>query len=196
MSLIKKVSIVLVCVMVFSFCAPVVARAAGDGDEGLGGKLLNPVMSLVVSLGDGIMSLVQRTVAGIQNTFTEISTIDEDAAWYEKAWEWIKDKWGYIAGAVLIIVGVGVAAFTGGLGTGATVILAKMGATLIFAAAASGAAACVVYQYNTNINSGQLPNTLVLPSHSITTKNIFSNQIPLLDVDFFFYNIFIVNYFY
>ncbi len=184
-SLMKKVSIVLVCLMMFSFCSPKVAKAAGEGEDGIGGKLLNPVMSLVVSLGDGIMSLIQRVVAGIENTFTEVSTVEQNQAWYEKTWNWIKDKWGYIAGATLIIVGVAIAAFTGGLGSGATVILAKIGAGLIFAAAASGAAACVVYQYDTNLKSGQLPDKLVLPTYSITVKNIFSNQIPLLDVDFF-----------
>ena len=98
MSLIKKVSIVLVCVMVFSFVVPGCVHA----DEGLGGKLLDPVMSFLVALGDGVMSLIEKTISGVENVFIEIKTTDDRTGW-EKFVDFIKE-WGAIIIAVIVII--------------------------------------------------------------------------------------------
>ena len=175
MSLIKKVSIVLVCLMVFSFCVPSCVRA----DDGFGGKLLNPVMSLVAAIGDGIMSLVQKVTVGIDNTFIELNTESKDQNFWSAVGEWFSDNWQYVVSGVLAVaaVVVNVIPVAGQFASAALAIAAK--------ALVGASIAVAVYGVVEDVNSGMLPDKLVLPTYQVTAKEIFSNEIPLTDVDFF-----------
>lgn len=96
MKLIKKVSIVLVCLMVFSFCMPNISRAS------LGGKLMNPIMSLICSLGDSIMSVVQSMTIDFNDTIIDVDTEHIN----ESFGEWCSRHWTEIVAVGTIVVGV------------------------------------------------------------------------------------------
>ena len=59
-SLILKIVIALVVVILFNFSAPTVSQAAS-----IGGTLLQPVVSLLTALGDGLMLLIQSILFGV-----------------------------------------------------------------------------------------------------------------------------------
>ena len=59
-SLILKIVIALVVVILFNFSAPTISQAAS-----IGGTLLQPVVSLLTALGDGLMLLIQSILFGV-----------------------------------------------------------------------------------------------------------------------------------
>ena len=69
-SLFKKLIIVLLIIMLFSFSIPKTVKA----DDGVGGKLLNPIMSLFVGLSDGAMTLLQKVVLQLDESIIEIDS--------------------------------------------------------------------------------------------------------------------------
>lgn len=100
MNLIKKVSIVLVCLMVFSFCIPNISRAD------FGGKLMNPVMNLICSLGDSIMTVVQSLTIDFDNTIIDINTATRD----ESVGDWLLRNVDKVVGTLMVVVGVALCA--------------------------------------------------------------------------------------
>lgn len=69
----KKIVIVFLIIMSFSFCIPKEIKA-DDDDSSIGGTLLNPIMSLFVGLGDGAMSLLQKVVLSMDDSVIEIDS--------------------------------------------------------------------------------------------------------------------------
>ena len=72
-SIFKKIVIVFLIIMSFSFCMPKDIKA-DDDDSSIGGTLLNPIMSLFVGLGDGAMSLLQKVVLNMDDSIIEIDS--------------------------------------------------------------------------------------------------------------------------
>lgn len=179
-NLILKIVILLVFVILFNFCAPTVSRAE-DGD--VGGMLFEPVKDLLLTVGDAIINIVQRLVFGTETSLLKL----------EHKSDWVGDLLPTIAaGAVGIvgivgIVGAVVAAIpTGGASLGALAAAAPA----IASAVVGGVASTVPAVAATYIVSGWvigevLPPTFYLPMYAISPEQIFSNQIPLLDVNFF-----------
>lgn len=163
-SVFKKLIIVFICILIFSFCVPNCVRA----DDGIGGKLLNPVMSLFVSLGDGAMALLQKVV---YNSDTSLINIDTSTDFWAKF---------IVIVTAIVIAAVAIAAvvFTGG--GAAVVALGVIKVTLV-----TGAITTITFPVTTSLVEGALPESFYLPLYSITPQEIFSNKIPLLDVDFF-----------
>ncbi len=58
-SLLKKIAIILIIVTIFSFCFPETVSAS---DDGVGGKLLSPIVDLFVFLGDGVMNIIHGAI--------------------------------------------------------------------------------------------------------------------------------------
>ena len=169
-SIFKKVLIVLIFIILVSFCIP---KGVSAEDDGIGGKLLDPVMSLFVGLGDGAMSLLQKIVLGLDNSLITID-LGTNAA---TVLFWIA--------AIVIVAAIVVS----------TVLTAGASLSIIggIVAVLKGAALLTIsigtmyisYDTVTTIGEGMLGNNLQIPVFEITPQEIFSNKIPLLDVDFF-----------
>lgn len=165
-SILKKIVIVLLCVMLLSFCVPKSVDAIDA--EGIGGKLLSPVMSLLVALGDGAMSLLEKVV--LQNE-TALINIDTSSSMLSKIIV------GFISVAVLACAIASVVVTGGGT---LTVLLGVAKSVITI-----GGVAVITFPITTPIVEEMLPASFYLPLYSVTPQEIFSNKVPLLDVDFF-----------
>lgn len=169
-NLFKKLIIVLLFITIFSFCMPKVSRA-GD----LGGKLLNPIMSFFVALGDGTMTIIQKMVLQIDESAINIDT---SSSFWAKA---------LVIIAAVVVVSVIVAATVLTAGAAGAVTMAGIAAALkgIAVAAIVIGVTTVTFPVTTQVVEGMLPDSFILPMYEVTPQEIFSNKIPLLDVDFF-----------
>ena len=166
-NLFKKLMIIFLVITIFSFCMPKAVRA----DNGIGGKLLNPIMSFFVALGDGTMTLIQKMVLQIDESLIPIY-----------------DSSGFLSKiivilATIVVVSVIIAAVVISAPTGVAlaITIAKSAATII----TIGTVATITFPVTTTIVEGMLPNNFQLPIFVVTPQEIFANKIPLLDVDFF-----------
>ena len=168
-SLFKKLIIIFLVITIFSFCMPKVSRA-----DDLGGKLLNPIMSFFVALGDGTMTIIQKMVLQIDESVINIDT--SSSFWA---------KFIVVIAAIAVVSVIVIATvMTAGAADAAMVgiITALKGIT---AAAIVIGTTTVTFPITTQIVEGMLPDSFILPMYVVTPQEIFSNKIPLLDVDFF-----------
>ena len=166
-NLFKKLIIIFLVITIFSFCMPKVVRA----DDGIGGKLLNPIMSFFVALGDGTMTLIQKMVLQIDESLIPIN--DSSGFWCKVI--------VVLATIVVISVIIAAAVISAPTGVALAVTIAKTAATVF----AIGTVATITFPVTTTIVEGMLPNRFQLPIFVVTPQEIFSNKIALFDVDFF-----------
>lgn len=107
----SKIVIILIFVLLFKFVVtkPTLASGAEVGETVIefGGKLMNPLMSVVVSLADGLMGIAQLSIMG-----TDESVVPVDVE--QSIWEKI-GKVFVVAVTVIAAIAVVVAAVaTGG----------------------------------------------------------------------------------
>lgn len=162
-SIFKKLIIVLICVIIISFCIP---KGVNAEDEN-GGVLIKPIVSLFLSLGDGIMGLAHSLVLQ-QSEIMVILNGDSNV-------------WAWLAGIVVAVAVVAVVTLTAGAAIPALVAAAP-GVILTVAVVAGGVAGYATGAY---VDSNWLEDDLKLPVFTLTPQEIFSNKIPLFDVDFF-----------
>lgn len=161
----RKIIILLLCILLLSFFIPKSVKA----DDGIGGKLLNPIMSLFVGLGDGAMSLLEKIV--LQKDVSLIN-IDTSASFWSKV---------IVAVTSLAVIAIAVASVIATGGGSAIAIALGVAKTVITV----GSVAVITFPITTSIVEGMLPDSFYLPLYSITPQEIFSNDVLLLDVDFF-----------
>lgn len=180
----QKIAVILLIVLLFQFIAanPIMAADGNDDDGSLaiewGGKLLSPVMSLLVTIGDGIMSILHSAIMGIDGSLMHA---DLDSSW----WDAFKDF-----ALAIITVAVGIALVIGGfipaLAVGVTSLLAVTAGSLVVDAVANddagvqdNVAASLI------VDGGAMPNDLYLPAYTYGPEEIFKGNILLFNVDFF-----------
>ena len=169
--LFKKMILFLIIITIFTFCFNGKVSAKGDGP---GGVLLKPVISLVLSFGDGILNVLHTVILNQNETLLTVDLTNSVLSVIATIAIFIVSA--VIVGAVIY--------FTGGL---AAVALAKFGielsaigiGTILMVSTGAGIAGAAVF------NSNVLPDDLELPVYSISPEEIFSNKIGILDVDFF-----------
>lgn len=183
--------------------APEDTVAATDGEAkasvlSWGGQLLQPIVDLIMSLGDACMNLIQSAIMGGTDAYI---AVDKSRKWW-------------ILGAILIIAVVAIAVFViamGGVAAAAAAIGTKLAAiaagsgvsaiaaqgVLLGGSAALAAAKGVVFIVT--IGSGifatltavsvlddkLLPDVTVLPLYSISPEEIFQGDVLLFDVNIF-----------
>ena len=170
-SLFKKLVLIFVLITIVSFCIPKTVQA--DGGE-IGGALLNPIMSLFVSLGDGTMTLIQKMLLDVDDSLISINSSS-----------------GFWSKFIVVVAAVAVCAVV--IAASVLTAGAASGVAVGIAAAIKGAAiisitigfTTVTFPITTTIIEGMLPSNFKLPMFFVTPQEIFSNKIPLLDVDFF-----------
>ena len=171
-----KIVILLVFVILFNFCAPTVSRAE-DGD--VGGMLFEPVKDLLLTIGDSIINIVQSLIFG---TETSLLKLEHKNDWLGDIGQGVLTGLAVVGSIATVVVGVVGAIPTGGMSLAAAGAIAS---TII-----GGVASTVVIGGATYVISGwaigeMLPPTFYLPMYAISPEQIFSNEIPLLDVNFF-----------
>lgn len=162
--LFKKLMIIFLIILIFSFCVPKGVRA----EDGIGGKLLNPIMSFFVGLGDGIMAILHSIIFHSDNALIHIDT--SSSIWSKVI--------VIVAAVVLVAISIAACVITGGG-------VAAVALGIIKIVLVAGAVTTITFPVTTTVVEGMLPDSFYLPLYSITPQEIFSNKIPLLDVDFF-----------
>lgn len=100
----SKIIILLIFVILFQFAAVKPSYGADDVLE-FGGKLLTPILSLVVTLGDGIIGIAHSAIMGVEESLIKI---DLSSSFWE--------IFGYVVIAILAAVAIVlVCVFTAGL---------------------------------------------------------------------------------
>lgn len=165
-NLFKKLIIVFLFITIFSFCMPKGVKAID-----VGGLLLDPVMDLFVGIGDGINTILSKLIFQTDGSFIVVDTGSEG----------VGKIIGVIIAAAVIVAGVVLIVSTGGLGATAIAI-----ANSIFTIMKAGVVAGIAtFAVTTVYGDAIFGSKVVLPSIRLTPYEIFSNQIPLFDVDFF-----------
>ncbi len=160
-NLFKKLIIVLLFITIFSFCMPKVSRAS------VGGDLMDAVMDLFVGIGDGINTVLSKMILQTDGSFIVVNTETNGVA----------KILGIIVAAAVIIGGIVlIAAAPASLAVVSTIF------TVVKAGVVAGVVTFAVTSYLSDATFGE---KVVLPSIRLTPYEIFTNQIPLFDVDFF-----------
>lgn len=160
-NLFKKLIIVLLFITIFSFCMPKVSRAS------VGGDLMDAVMDLFVGVGDGINTVLSKMILQTDGSFIVVDTETNGVA----------KILGIIVAAAIIIGGIVLIA-----AGGAVLAVASAVFTVVKAGVVAGVVTFAVTSYLSDATFGE---KVVLPSIRLTPYEIFTNQIPLFDVDFF-----------
>ena len=125
-------------------------------------------MSLFVGISDGAMAILQKIVYHSNESLVEIDTTSDGLA-----------KFIVIASAVVLCaIAIAACVLTGG----GTAVVALGIIKIVFA---TGVITSITFPITTTLVKENLPDSFYLPLYSITPQEIFSNKIPLLDVDFF-----------
>lgn len=185
-----KIIIVLIFVILFEFVVtkPSLGAEVTDSVVEGGGKLLTPVVSLVVTIGDAFMYIIQNAIMG---TNESILQVDVDAS----IWEVIGHVF-VVAVAVVATIATIVGAIASGVG-----IVALIGtiASAIFNGVAGTAIGWIVVDIATSSATSsisdvsasvfpenvKLPATLYLPVFNYSPEEIFQGKVLLFNVNFF-----------
>ena len=167
--LFKKLMIIFLIILIFSFCVPKQSKAVS-----IGGKLLKPITDLILSLSDGVYGIAHKIILQQDTSLIHID-------FSESVWEKVATVAIFILVAVATIVAI---IATGGaiaalIPAIAGVVSVGLGTTLVVGVGTGLYAASV-------FNSKAFPDDeLILPLYSISPEEIFSNDLVIFDVDFF-----------
>ena len=185
-NIIQKIAIILIVLLVINFVMPNFVHAESFLKEA-GGAILSPIMDLLVFLSDSVLNILQKTFISPHNVVVEATSLDKDIGSKADLATALK----IALGAILVIVAV------------ATIIVSGGTAAAGWAAAAGAVAkVAVVGTAVKTIGGGVLIATLGtasiiwgahdiamdsnfdLPTIRYTPFEIFSGQVPILDINF------------
>jgi len=168
----KKIVIVLVTIIMVEFMFVYPVRAGDEDDDDPTGALLNPILQMLVSFGDTIISGAQQSILGLDTTFI---VIDRNKGWLD----WLNNPQSVINGAALLI-------FTlANPGAGLIVTGALLAGDLFLESQSSNPfIPNDILTYHVEDEEG-IPDTVYLPIIVLSPQEIFANRIPLFDVNFF-----------
>ena len=163
----KKIVIIIGILLSFSIVVPEPVEAD------LGGKLMQPIMSLFIGIGDGINTVIQKMFLNREPAVLIISS----------GFNWWKVALGVAIGIGLIAVGIA----TGGVG--AIIIGSALTIAVVATAVTGGNSSSdnIAFQVVTSFTASMLSdkNELALPMMSLTPYEIFANKQNLFSVNFF-----------
>lgn len=169
--LFKKIIMFIVILITINFSCFGEVKAS---DSVKGGKLLNPIGDLLCFAGDGIMNIVHKILYDQSDTTISVDRVGSFVRRFIEITVFVVAA--AVAAVVVVATAGAVAAAVATLGISISAIGAG---TVILASVSTGLAAAVVF------NSQILPDVLEIPVYQISPDKIFSNEILLLDVDFF-----------
>ena len=187
----SKIIIVLIFVLLFEFVVtkPTLGAEVSETIVEGGGTLLKPVMSLVVTIGDGLMTVMQEVIMG--NILT-IAPVDVEA----NIWEILGQV---ITAAVAVLACVAMIAGAIASGGGVVLIIATIAKSILTLGAGVAIGTFVVPAVTEGMASGtmsnisasvfpdtvKIPATLYMPMFNYSPEAIFEGKILLFNVDFF-----------
>lgn len=139
----------------------------------IGGKLLEPVVDLLLAIGDAFLSVIQHAIMGTDSSVTIDTARSIVAA---------------IAAAVVaaVLVGMTVASMGGILAALAALKVAIGAVGIINIAAATAVAGGLIYSAAyVCVDGDDLPEITLIPTYSISPEEIFRGEILLFDVNIF-----------
>ena len=172
----KKIVIVLLIVLLFNAVVMKPVHAADDVLEG-GGKLLKPIFSLLVTIGDGIVNIFHSSIMNVDESLIKIDT---SSPWWDVLMTIIAAviTAACIIGAILLTGGVAtILAWTAVLSIASSVLL---GSNFIVALEKEAGHAIM-----SKFDEDCLPSELYLPAYSYSPEEIFKGKILLFNVNFF-----------
>lgn len=170
-SVFKKLIVVLLCILLLSFCMPKGVNAA---DDGIGGKLLSPVIDLLLALGDSALNVVHTIIYNQNDTLITVDMTNSIFSIVATVFAFVVTA--VVVGAVVVFTSGAIVAALSAIG----LELATVGlGTVILATTISGVVGAAIF------NSNYLPDNLQLPVYSVSPEDIFSNNVAMFDVDFF-----------
>ncbi len=172
----KKLAIIMLLVLSISFVQPQPVQA------GWGGELMEPVCDLLVGLADGFMNLTHHIFIGQETTLIKVGLNTPLTQIFRVAVTAIVVILALAAAAILTAgTAIAIGAICGTLATqGITVVVASALMANIVPILVSG-----TYFGVKAYSMDAFDNELALPLYSISPERIFSNTIPLFDVNFF-----------
>ena len=172
---VHKIIIALVFLIFFNWIYPCIPVYAADDDEETTeeapwGVLLEPLIGLVSGLGEGVIWLIQSNLIGISPASIYIDINGDDGVW------------GFFGG----LIGTAGGAAIGALAVAFTVGTGGLGAIALGAAAAvaGGAVGHVAGNWAGGALEDMFSDDFYLPLYAISPAEIFSDQIPALDINF------------
>ena len=186
----SKIIIVLIFVLVFEFIVakPTLGAEVTDNIVEGGGKLLTPVLSLVVSLGDSIVTIMQSAIMGVDES---LLPVDVDASIWEILGSILVVAVAVVAAIAtvvgLVVSGAGVFAIIAGIAKGilGVGVTAWLGPKVVEVAVSTGSATMSKVSASNFPEDTKVPKTLYLPVYSYSPEEIFQGKILLFNVDFF-----------
>ncbi len=186
----SKIIIVLIFVLIFEFIItkPSLGAEVTDNIVEGGGKLLTPVLSLVVSLGDSIVTIMQSAIMGVDES---LMPVDVDASIWEILGSILVVAVAVVAAIAtvvgLVVSGAGVFAIIAGIAKGilGVGVTAWLGPKVVEVAVSTGSATMSKVSASNFPEDTKVPKTLYLPVYSYSPEEIFQGKILLFNVDFF-----------
>ena len=172
--LMKLMATLCLVVMLFVFVAP--ARVRADGDEvTVGGVLLEPIVKLFTALADGTMELLHT---GAQGQGVGIIKIDGSQDWWEVL--------GTIFAVAILVTALLIFA-SGGIAAGLAAAAASWGIGISSTISLATVAGCSIVGVWAGIKAADwfFPDDIYLPAFTVGVQEIFSNKLPMFDVNFF-----------
>lgn len=134
-----------------------------------GGKLLSPIVDLILSLGDAIIDILQQAIMGTESSIT-IDTAGKVII-------------GILSVLFALVIAVGIIMLLGPLAAALPFLSSvAVGAVGIVALGAGGLGGAAAY---TGMSGAFLPDITILPTYSISPEEIFKGEILLFDVNIF-----------
>ena len=181
--LFKLIACLCIFLTLFNFTGTMQVYAAEQAEQALtGGKLLTPVLDLLMTIGDGIVNLIQNAIMGTSATVS----LDIKGSILVVVLAVLA---AIIAGIIIIAITGGVGAFLIGIkGVVASVVgfLAQSGAAAMLITGVTIAGVAITFSVSfTMFKAAFLPDYTVIPSISVSPEEIFSGRLLVFDVNFF-----------
>ena len=181
--LFKLIACLCIFLTLFNFTGTMQVYAAEQAEQALtGGKLLTPVLDLLMTIGDGIVNLIQNAIMGTSATVS----LDIKGSILVVVLAVLA---AIIAGIIIIAITGGVGAFLIGIkGVVASVVgfLAQSGAAAMLITGVTIAGVAITFSASfTMFKAAFLPDYTVIPSISVSPEEIFSGRLLVFDVNFF-----------
>lgn len=161
----KFIIAMVAVIMIFNFVFPQNVSHAGIWGD-ITGSIISAFLDLFLLIGDIANRLIQGVVLGTNEIFVNVG-FGSGGAWF----------WAIVA-ALAVIAVVALIVATGGLAA------APLGAAITFFIKAA-VTVVVIGGITYHVAKGKLPDNVDLPVFQATPQEIFSNKLPLLDVNFF-----------
>lgn len=179
----KKIVVAILIVMAFQMLVSVprvyatgehIAPVANFVFEGV---LVNPVISLVMTMCDGVIGVLHSSILGQDTTLYTVQPYDAD---------WVAVIVGLVAFGIVAAIGIAIAVASGPAGWAGLLAAAKgLLVTLVVAGGAGVATYAGANAYIRSHDSSEIPETLYLPIYNYSPEEIFKGNILLFNVDFF-----------